>query len=152
MKWLWMMLAAILAGCSQQEQGELGREQEPSETPPAMDEGEAKLTNAPAQPPAPVATGVKQKDLEKRDTDGNVVGFLEEGLWFKRGEQEPFTGTVVGMYKNGQKESEKQYQAGKLEGMEVHWYDSGQKRWEIIHKDGAVVSRKAWSPDGDSQP
>jgi len=151
MKWFCVLMVVALVGCGQQlEYKEKKYTTEPPDTP-----GEGAKTNAPetkTPKPQPAAAGVKQKDLEKRDAEGNVVGFLEEGLWFQRGEKEPFTGTVVGMYKSGQKESEKQFKEGRLEGLEVHWYENGEKRWEIVHKDGAVVDRKAWSPDGELQP
>ena len=37
--------------------------------------------------------------MEKRDAEDNIVGLLDEGLWFKQGDEAPYTGLVVGMNK-----------------------------------------------------
>ena len=58
---------------------------------------------------------------------------------------------VLGRYKNGQMESERYYKKGVQSGTERHWYDNGQKRWEMIYQNGRMISMKAWSIDGNEQ-
>ena len=98
-----------------------------------------------------VTLTARQSELEKRDSKGNIVGQPEKGLWYKRGEKKPFTGRVAGRYKNGQMESERYYINGMQSGTERHWYDNGQKRWEMIYLNDRMVSMKAWSIDGNEQ-
>ena len=91
----------------------------------------------------------KFEEVEKRNAKGARVGLLEKGLWFKRGEAKPYTGRVVGHYKNEQLESERFYENGIQVGIETHWYDSGVKRWELIYKNGQLISQRSWDPDGN---
>jgi len=96
-------------------------------------------------------SGVKLADLEKRDAKGNPVGLPEKGLWFKRGEQEPYTGLVEAFYNNGKMESQIHYEKGVRAGVETHWYENGQKRWEMNYESGRMVSMKQWDVDGNEQ-
>ena len=91
----------------------------------------------------------KFEEVEKRNAKGARVGLLEKGLWFKRGEPRSYTGRVVGHYKNEQLESERFYGNGIQVGVETHWYDSGVKRWELIYKNGQLISQRSWDPDGN---
>ena len=93
----------------------------------------------------------KLADVEKRDEKGNIVGQLEGGLWYRHGDVKPYTGVVAGHYKNGQMESKRHYENGAQVGMETHWYDTGQKRWEMIYQDGQMVSIRQWDVDGKEQ-
>ena len=93
----------------------------------------------------------KQAELEKRDGNGNVIGQPEKGLWYKLGKNDPFTGRVTGRYKNGQIESERYYENGVQNGTERHWYDNGQKRWEMTYRKDRMISMKAWDIDGNEQ-
>ena len=90
-------------------------------------------------------------EMEKRDKDGNIVGQPEEGLWFKRGESNPYSGIVAGHYKGGQMESKRVYGNGIQVGTETHWYDNGRKRIELVYEGGAVILLKQWDPDGNEQ-
>ncbi len=101
---------------------------------------------APKKPEPPTS---KFEEVEKRDSKGRRVGLLEKGLWFKRGEPKPYTGRVTGHYKNEQLESERFYENGIQVGIETHWYDSGVKRWELIYKNGKLISQRSWDPDGN---
>jgi len=94
---------------------------------------------------------VKLSDLEKRDAEGNSIGLPETGLWFKRGEKEPYTGLVEAFYNNGKMESKIHYEKGVRAGIESHWYENGTKRWEMIYKSGRMVSMKQWDVDGNEQ-
>ena len=107
-------------------------------------------TNSSSSKP-PAEETVKLKDMEKRDADGNLVGLTQDGLWHQRGEKEPFTGVVAGHYKNGHMESRREYKNGVQIGTETHWYNNGQKKWEIEYKDGEMVSHRQWDVDGNEQ-
>jgi hypothetical protein len=102
--------------------------------------------SAPKKPEPPTS---KFEEVEKRNAQGARVGLLEKGLWFKRGEPKPYTGRVAGHYKNEQLESERFYENGIQVGVETHWYDSGVKRWELIYKNGQLISQRSWDPDGN---
>ena len=85
------------------------------------------------------------------DEKGKIVGQLEGGLWYRHGDVKPYTGVVAGHYKNGQMESRRHYENGAQVGMETHWYDTGQKRWEMNYQDGQMVSIRQWDVDGNEQ-
>tara|TARA_A100001037_G_scaffold229871_1_gene208023 strand:+ start:227 stop:634 length:408 start_codon:yes stop_codon:yes gene_type:complete len=91
----------------------------------------------------------KLKDMEKRNAAGDIVGLLDEGLWYKRGDKTPFSGKVVGFYKSGQKESLVPYTKGILHGTEIRWYANGKKRLEVLYNNGAATNRKLWDADGN---
>lgn len=93
--------------------------------------------------------------MEKRDSEGNIVGMLDEGLWFKQGDEAPYTGLVVGMNKPKDGEPpafpynyKREYQDGVQTGVETGWYTTGKKRIELIYKNGEVVSMRQWDADG----
>ena len=65
------------------------------------------------------------------ETDGQNVVFLLN-------ETDPYTGTYLCIYKNGQKEKEGKYQDGKLIGKWTIWYESGQKKSEENYKNGKL--------------
>ena len=48
------------------------------------------------------------------------------------------TGWVKGMYENGQKQKEANYDEGKEHGFQIHWYENGQKELEANLKDGRL--------------
>ena len=87
------VLWAILMGCA------------PAENAPqndASDSGQAKEVvqvlgkTAKLEKKPPIATLM---EMERRDGKGNVVGLNEKGLWYKRGENDPYTGIIAGYYK-----------------------------------------------------
>ena len=97
----------------------------------------------------------KLMEMERRDKDGNIIGLLEPGLWYKRGQEEPYTGLVVGMNKpkNGKRPAfpynyKREYKDGIQVGVETGWYVSGKKRIELVFKDGEAISMKQWDADG----
>ena len=98
----------------------------------------------------------KLQDVEKRDKEGNIVGLLEEGLWYKRGEDEPYTGLVVGANKpkNGEPpvtpyNYRREFKDGLQVGKETSWYANGKKRIEMDFENGEVVSTRKWDADGN---
>jgi antitoxin component YwqK of YwqJK toxin-antitoxin module len=48
-------------------------------------------------------------------------------------------------------ESQINYKQGVRAGVETHWYENGQKRWEMIYMSGRMVSKKQWDVDGNEQ-
>jgi len=104
----------------------------------------------------PETTVAKLQDVEKRDKDGNIVGLLEEGLWYKRGEDQPYTGLVVGANKpkNGKPpvtpyNYSREFKDGVQVGKETGWYANGKKRIEMVFENGGVVSTTRWDADGN---
>ena len=103
----------------------------------------------------PETSAVKLMEMERRDKDGNIVGLLEAGLWYKRGEDNPYTGFVVGMNKakDGKPPTfpynyKREYKDGIQVGVETGWYASGKKRIELVYDNGEVLSMKQWDADG----
>ena len=137
-----------LLGCnsqkpqSQQDKGKIHGELEPIKT---VASGDTRGTAAVS----------KLMEMERRDKDGNIIGLLEPGLWYKRGEEEPYTGLVAGMNmpKNGKPPAfpynyKREYKDGVQVGVETGWYVSGKKRIELVFKDGEAISMKQWDADG----
>ena len=98
----------------------------------------------------------KMMYMERRDADGNIVGLLDEGLWFKQGDEAPYTGLVVGMNKpkDGKPPEfpynyKREFQDGVQVGVETGWYTTGEKRIELVYENGEVVSMRQWDADGN---
>ena len=144
--YLWVAMG-VLAGCDPAEHlsEELVGDENSTGTEKQNQKPEAKA-GPPKKP-----SGVRLGDLEKRDAGGNMVGLAEDGLWFKRGKTEPYTGLVVAFYNNGKMESQIHYRKGVRSGIETHWYENGQKRWEMNYDNGRMVSMKQWDVDGNEQ-
>jgi len=124
----------------------------------ATDDNSSTSQNPPPPSPQEMQNGndvtlqvSKLADVEKRDKGGNIVGQLEDGLWYRHGDVKPYTGVIAGHYKNGQMESKRHYENGAQVGTETHWYDTGQKRWEMIYQNGQMVSIRQWDADGNEQ-
>ena len=98
----------------------------------------------------------KMMYMERRDADGNIVGLLDEGLWFKQGDEAPYTGLVVGMNKpkDGKPPEfpynyKREFKGGVQVGVETGWYTTGKKRIELVYENGEVVSMRQWDADGN---
>ncbi len=122
-----------------------------------INDNSVKFQNTPAhlsaekQNEKPALPESKLADMEKRDEKGNIIGQLDDGLWYRHKDTKPYTGVVSGHYRNGQIESKRCYENGAQVGTETHWYDTGQKRWEMIYKNGQMVSIRQWDVDGNAQ-
>lgn len=139
--------ALLFAGCEPAEPPKPVPADDTNKTAPGKPKEDS---NASAVKPSAEET-VKLKDMEKRDADGNLVGLTQDGVWHQRGEENPFTGVVAGHYKNGNMESRREYKDGVQIGIEIHWYNNGQKKWEMIFEDGAMASMRQWDADGNEQ-
>ena len=98
----------------------------------------------------PIATLM---EMEHRDEEGNVVGLNEKGLWYKRGENTPYTGIVAGYYKTMKggtpiMASKREYKHGIQFGTETGWYTNGKKRIELAYENGEAISMRQWDADG----
>jgi len=103
-----------------------------------------------ATTPPPTA---KLMEMERRNKDGDLIGLNEEGLWYKRGEKNPYSGYVTGYYKaKGRNKpvmaSVREYKNGVQVGVETSYYSNGNKRIELIYENRKVVSMRQWDIDG----
>ena len=105
--YLWVAMG-VLAGCDPAEH--LSEELVGDENSTGTENKNQKpgVKAEPSEKPA----GVKLGDLEKRDSGGNIVGLTEDGLWFKRGQKEPYSGLVIAFYNNGKMESQINFENG----------------------------------------
>ena len=92
-------------------------------------------------------------EMEHRNEEGNVVGLDEKGLWYKRGENTPYTGIVAGYYKTMKggtpiMASKREYKHGIQFGTETGWYTNGKKRIELAYENGEAISMRQWDADG----
>ena len=62
----------------------------------------------------------------------------EQNIVFIPNETNPYTGTYLCKYDNGQKEKEGGYKDGRLIGKWTVWYESGQKKSEVNYKNGKL--------------
>ena len=60
---------------------------------------------------------------------------------------------TASFHENGQKKQELNYnEAGKLDGVQMLWYENGQRQMERDFKDGKVMSYEVWKPNGEKCP
>jgi antitoxin component YwqK of YwqJK toxin-antitoxin module len=75
-----------------------------------------------------------------------------QGIFYEVNSTEPFTGTVVDLYETGQKQSERNYVGGKLEGLATEWYQNGQKHREQNYVDGKQAGLSTlWHESGQKE-
>ena len=92
-------------------------------------------------------------EMEHRNEERNVVGLNEKDLWYKRGENVPYTGIVAGYYKTMKggtpiMASKREYKHGIQFGTETGWYTNGKKRIELAYENGEAISMRQWDADG----
>ena len=68
---------------------------------------------------------------------------------FKDGKQD---GPWTHWYENGQKWWEVNYKDGEKDGLWTKWYENGQMKDEITWKDGKLVTAVAWKRNGEKCP
>ena len=71
------------------------------------------------------------------ERDGQNIVFLPN-------ETNPYTGTYLCKFDNGQKEREGRYKNGKLDGKWTVWYENGQKESEVNYKNGKLDGKSTW--------
>ena len=57
-------------------------------------------------------------------------------------------GLYTHWYDNGQKWYELTIKDGEFDGLYTNWYENGQKRFEGTYEDGELISEKYWNEDG----
>ena len=70
----------------------------------------------------------KEVPLEQTVVRGEIVYLVNS--------EEPFTGTTVSYYENGQLKYKENYKDGKLDGLRESYYENGQLRMKANYKDG----------------
>ena len=101
----------------------------------------------------------------------NVI-IYKENIFFNKDTDIPYSGRVLTVHENGQKEWEVTYKDGKEDGLVTQWYENGKKQLEVTFKDGGPdglwtlwyengkkkeektfkdgeeISKKEWNEDG----
>ena len=70
------------------------------------------------------------------------------GRWYKKGEQEPYSGQVFSLYDDGENKYVGTLKDGRQDGLQIEWYENGQMKSEGTFKDGKLISKKEWNEDG----
>ena len=73
----------------------------------------------------------KEVPLEQTVVRGEIVYLVNS--------EEPFTGTTVSYYENGQLETKGNYKDGNEEGLREGYFDNGQLEYKTNYKDGKLV-------------
>ena len=144
-------LVGLVIGCTPDESTE-----PVAPSSPETNEEESVETQPPTENGENEEAVTKMMYMERRDADGNIVGLLDEGLWFKQGDEAPYTGLVVGMNKpkDGKPPAfpynyKREFKDGIQVGVETGWYTTGEKRIELVYENGEVVSMRQWDADGN---
>ena len=144
-------LVGLVIGCTQAENTE-----QVAPSSPETNEEESVETQPPTENGENEEAVTKMMYMERRDSDGNIVGLLDEGLWFKQEDEDPYTGLVVGMNKpkDGKPPEfpynyKREFKDGIQVGVETGWYTTGEKRIELVYENGEVVSMRQWDADGN---
>ena len=71
-------------------------------------------------------------------------------IFYKKGADEPFTGTCEDLYENGDKFKQITFKDGKMINKEI-WYENGQKQFKHVLTDDAkrIISLEGWYENGD---
>lgn len=124
--------------------------------PPFFDRGGQKKEDTAQAPPAPAAevpTTLKKILAEATDYDDLEYGDDEnEGLLCTHDGLIPYTGWSKMVSKKGQVENLEHYKDGKQHGLEIMWYENGQKYSEINYRDGKKHGlQNLWYENGQKE-
>lgn len=64
---------------------------------------------------------------------------IRNGIVYTVNANEPYTGKVVGKYKNGKEKLLENFKNGKFNGTQTYYYDNGQIKEKISYKNGIAV-------------
>ena len=82
---------------------------------------------------------IEFKEIEKRD----------DGLWYRKTVETPYSGGAFTLHSNGKKKSEAIFKHGLLDGVMRGWYANEQKGTEINYKNGKIHGLKiGWHSNG----
>ena len=106
--------------------------------------------------------------------DMKTLDLNPEGLFCLTGSDVPYTGKVFSLWANGSVEVEGSYKDGKPDGLTTFWYETGEKKNQVVYKDnkregiqiqwhkngkkkmeqvfnaGKLLSENFWDKDGNS--
>ena len=83
---------------------------------------------------------IEFKEIEKRD----------DGLWYRKTVETPYSGGAFTLHSNGKKKSEAIFKHGLLDGVMRGWYANEQKGTEINYKNGKIHGLKiGWHSNGN---
>ncbi len=72
-----------------------------------------------------------------------------DGVYYTNDTNEPYSGPVFSLDKNGRNNRESILEDGKMiTYKDFVWYENGQKNSEETYKDGEEISEKRWNEDG----
>ena len=97
----------------------------------------------PLLPPQPNPSVLPILEQKPGGTDpltlpNSVTENTNDGLYYKAGELQPFTGSAVSTYANGQRKFEGFYKNGRRDGLCLEWYENGRKHYEGIFRNGKL--------------
>lgn len=76
----------------------------------------------------------------------------QNGVWYAKSPDQPFTGEARSFYASGAPEARKSFKDGKVDGQWIEWYEDGKKRYEATWKDGLQEGKSTrWFPSGQVQ-
>ena len=58
-------------------------------------------------------------------------------------------GPQIGWHETGEKRAEGTWRSGKMDGPWTHWHENGQKLGEVKYKDGELISERYWNSKGE---
>ena len=67
--------------------------------------------------------------------DMKTLDLNPEGLFCLTGSDVPYTGKVFSLWANGNVEVEGSYKDGKPDGLTTFWYETGEKKNQVVYKD-----------------
>jgi wyosine [tRNA(Phe)-imidazoG37] synthetase (radical SAM superfamily) len=69
---------------------------------------------------------------------------LEKNLWFKSGDDIPYTGELIEYHNDESVSSRTKFSGGKIDGEAACWYEGGEKKSEIDFSNGARYGLASW--------
>lgn len=75
------------------------------------------------------------------DGSAALEGEAMDGIFYNRGEQNPFTGTMIAAFRNGNPCSKRTFVRGMLEGDATDWYENGHIRCEGQYEEGRYAGQ-----------
>lgn len=74
---------------------------------------------------------------------------LRGGLYYRKGDEVPYSGILYALYENGSGRYQSTVKDGKLDGVSVEWYDNGNKQQETNYEEGILNGPVlTWHKDG----
>ena len=172
MKRLVLLFAALLvAGCGEKSSSE-GSDSTGASAEPSADAVKPVPTESPGKEPSPpLLSDAEVERLLKEAVDFNSLEVRNDDLFYQG--DKPYSGWVkemydseqanflqrvkdgkidgpqIGWHETGEKRAEGTFKGGKLDGPWTHWHENGQKLGEVKYKDGELISERWWNSKGE---